>query len=70
MNTVRELNAEELDMVSGAGVVSSTTSVIGSTLNNILNSAEGIITPAGQGPLEGPIGDALDGIEVVITNVL
>lgn len=70
MNTVRELNAEELDMVSGAGVVSSTTSVIGSTLNNILNSAEGIITPAGQGSLEGPIGDALDGIEVVITNVL
>lgn len=70
MNTVRELNAEELDMDSGAGVVSSTTSVIGSTLNNLLNSAEGIIIPSEQGPLEGSIGDALDGIEVVITNVL
>ncbi|QJT83183.1 hypothetical protein [Kosakonia sp. MUSA4] len=54
MNTVRELNVEELNMVSGAG--------IGPATGALLNGIEGGLKPTESIPVVGTVTGIVDGI--------
>ncbi|WP_208662106.1 hypothetical protein [Kosakonia sp. MUSA4] len=66
MNTVRELNAEEVNMVSGAGAVGSTIdstlSSLDSAVNDLLKGNTLGINPDLTGPIVAPLKKTLDGV--------